>query len=146
MSFVAQTDDRKLAIFEYCYTTGGGKHAHSHLQTVISFQSPQLTLPEFSLRPEHMFHRIGEKMGMQDIDFESHPRFSKRYLLQGPDEEAIRRLFTAEVLEFFEAREGASVEASGDHFTFFRANNRVKPQRIRAFMEEGFDVYQILKS
>jgi hypothetical protein len=64
---------------------------------VISFQSSLLSLPEFELRSENMFHKIGKAFGCQDINFESHPEFSKRYLLRGADEEAVRTFFTPEM-------------------------------------------------
>ena len=37
---------------------------------------------------------MGAVLGHQDIDFASHPAFSRRYLLRGHDENAVRVLFT----------------------------------------------------
>lgn len=142
---IGRTDDVDIAIFGYRYTTGSGKHQHTHSQTVISFQSPHLSLPKFELRPEHMFHKLGQAFGYQDIDFESHPDFSKRYLLRGPDEQSIREAFTPDVLDFFESKKGISVEAANDRLVFFRSGKRIKPEQVRTFMEEGFEVYTRLK-
>ncbi len=140
-----QTEDVELAIFGYRYTTGTGEHQHTHQQTVISFQSSYLALPEFELRAESFFHKIGKVFGYTDVNFESHPQFSKRYLLRGSDEAAIRELFNSELREFFEAQEGVSVEASKDGLIYYRAGKRIKPTDVRSFMEEGFRVYRILK-
>ncbi len=141
-----QTEDVELAIFGYRYTTGSGKHQQTHQQTVISFQSPHLALPEFELRPESFFHKIGKVFGYTDVNFDSHPLFSKRCLLRGANEAAIRDLFTPELLAFFEVQEGVSVEASKDGLIYYRASKRIKPTDVRAFMEEGFRVYGILKT
>jgi hypothetical protein len=46
-------------------------------------------MPHFALRPEKAWHKIGSWFGHQDIDFDSHPRFSSTYLLRGGDESAI---------------------------------------------------------
>lgn len=116
-----QTDDIEIAIFGYRFVTGGGKNQQTHNQTVISFQSPNLSLPNFELRPEHLFHKIGQALGYKDIDFDSHPVFSKRFLLRGPDEATIREFFKPELLEFFESHQGVSVEASGDRLIYYRA-------------------------
>lgn len=140
-----QSDDIEIAIFEYRYMTGGGNSQQTHHQTVISFQSSNLGLPEFELRPEHFFHRIGQVLGYADIDFDTHPVFSKRYLLRGPDEAAIRGFFKPELLEFFESRQGVSLEASGDRLIYYRASTRIKPEEVRAFMEEGFSIYGAMK-
>ena len=78
-----ETEDIQLAVFGYRYSTGGGQQQQVHTQTVISFQSPELALPEFALWPETVFSRIGQAFGSQDIDFESHPSFSRKYVLRG---------------------------------------------------------------
>ncbi|MFK7817573.1 MAG: hypothetical protein AB8G99_02545 [Planctomycetaceae bacterium] len=136
----------RIAIFEYRYTTGSGKHQHTHQQTVISFQSDLLSLPDFELRPEHMFHKIGQAFGYKDIDFATHPRFSKQYLLRGPGEQQIRELFEPALLEFFEdQKKGVCVEAGHSRLIFYRAGKRLKPEQIRDFMTEGFGVYSMLK-
>ncbi|MGI9471696.1 MAG: hypothetical protein ACR2NZ_09210, partial [Rubripirellula sp.] len=113
---------------------------------VMSFRSVNLDLPAFELRPESVFHRIGKVLGYQDIDFESHPEFSKRYLLRGQDEDAVRAMFTPELLSFFESQEKVSAEASGDLLVFYRAGKRLKPEMIRAFMEEGFAIFGQMSS
>lgn len=140
-----QTEDIDLAIFGYRYTTGSGKHRHTHQQTVISFRSPHLSLPEFELRPENLFHKIGQALGYKDIDFESHPTFSKRYIVRGPIDAAIRDLFTPEILEEFESQNGISIESSNDRLIYYRAGKRIKPEEVRSFMEEGFRIYGLLK-
>jgi len=138
-----QTENVGITIFEYRYTTGGGKNQETHQQTLISFHSPTLSLPKFELRPENLFHKIGQMFGYKDIDFDTHPLFSKRYLLRGQDEDAVRELFTSEVLEFFESQKKVSVEAAGDRLIYFRAGKRIKPNQTRQFMEEGFRIYSL---
>ena len=138
----------ECAIFEYEYSTGscrssalGRCHGHTWRQTVISFWSRKLNLPSFSLRPEHIFHKIGGLLGYQDIDFDGRPGFSSAYLLRAADEEAVRRVFTERVLSFYEAQKGLNTEGDGDCLIHYRASKRVKPEGIRAFMEEGFRTF-----
>ena len=140
-----RTEDVDIAIFGYRYKTGGGKHQQTHQQTVISFRSPQLSLPEFELRPEHMFHKIGQAFGYKDIDFDSNPVFSKRYILRGQNEAAIRDLFTPEILAFFDVQKGVSIEATNDRLIYYRASKRIKPEKVRSFMEEGFRIYVLFR-
>src|SRR5688572_24447955 len=52
------TDDVELSIFDFTYTTGSGKHSHTHRQTVIRFASSRLNLPDFTVSPEGFFHMI----------------------------------------------------------------------------------------
>ena len=53
-----------------------------------------------------MLIKLCEMLGLKDIDFDSHPQFSKDYLLKGADEAAVRRCFHPAVLTFFEQHTG----------------------------------------
>lgn len=134
-----------VTIFDYRYTTGGGKNSHTWRQTVMLFESGKLCLPDFTLRPENLFHRIGGVFGYQDIDFDTHPTFSKQYLLRGSDEEAVRGLFHDDVLAHYAQHKGLSTEGAGGDLIFYRASRRVSPNDIRSFMEEGFGIFSLLK-
>ena len=133
----------ELAIFDYQYTTGGGENSHTYRQSILFFRSPKLNLPDFSLRPENVFHKIGSAFGDKDIDFETHPLFSKSYLLRGDNEAAIRGLFNNELLNFIESQQKISIEGSGDQLVFYRHKKRVKPEEVEEFMEEGFKVFEL---
>ena len=137
----------ELAIFDYQYTTHGGQHPQTHRQSLLFIYSPKLCLPDFSLRPENVFHKIGSAFGDKDIDFETHPIFSKSYLLRGDNEAVIRGLFNNELLNFIQSQQKISIEGSSDQLIFYRHKNRVKPEEVESFMEEGFQVFdQFLRS
>jgi hypothetical protein len=83
--------------------------------------------------------------GFQDIDFDEHPVFSKKYLLRGRNVPAIRELFTEEVLTFYEGVDGVSTEANGNRLLYYRHGKRIKPLEIRDFLEEGFKALAVLR-
>ena len=139
------SEDFEVRILEYMVASG----QHADHQTVICFQSPQLNLPRFQLGPEGWGHKIGSKLGYQDIDFESHLTavgFSKKYLLRGKDEQKIRALFTDEVLAFFAGQDNVYVEGFSSHLCFYRASKLIEPEDIPAFMKEGFEVFRLFTS
>ena len=137
----------ELAIFDSQYTTHGGQHPQTHRQSLLFIRSPKLNLPDFSLRPENVFHKIGSAFGDKDIDFETHPIFSKSYLLRGDNEAVIRGLFNNELLNFIQSQQKISIEGSSDQLIFYRHKNRVKPEEVESFMEEGFQGFdQFLRS
>jgi len=138
-----KTNDVEMAIFGYQFTTGSGKNQHTASQSVISFRSDSLRLPDFELRPEGFFHKIGQAFGYKDINFDSHPDFSKAYLLKGPAEEQVRQCFTDLRLDFFESMKGVSVEAGGDRLIFYRSGKRIKPEEVRSLMADGFRVFKL---
>ena len=139
----ADTEIAQLCIFDYQYTVGGGQNSRTYVLSVASFESDEMQLPDFSLRPEGFFQRLGAAFGMQDIDFKDHPEFSNRFVLTGKDESAIRRFFDSEILELFAQRKGVCVETIPRLFIYVRP--RKKPSEIQEFMDEAFSVYSAFR-
>lgn len=136
----AQSAELKITLFEYAYTIGYGKSAQRYNQTVTRMQTSVLNLPAFALYPETIFSKIGKLFGGADINFPEAPVFSKKYILRGPDEAAIRALFTPTVLQFFEQRQALTVDAGGDTLFLHRSNRRVKPDELEAHIAEARNV------
>ncbi|MEX2215255.1 MAG: hypothetical protein WD768_14070 [Phycisphaeraceae bacterium] len=134
----------EVFLFDYRYVTGSHRDHHNHQQTVAAFHTVGEKLPEFSLQPENVLHKIGGLLGYQDIDFEHKPIFSGRYLLRGPDEAAIRELFKDDVLDFFEKHPGWCVEAGEDWIVVFRKGRRTEPERVGEFVQEAFELCTML--
>jgi len=132
----------EFALFDYEYVVEGSESNSSYKQSVIWFHSENLCLPNFALRPENLFHKIGGVLGYQDIDFESHPKFSKTFLLRGNDEPKIRDIFKNEVLNFFESLEEISVEGGDNQLILYRHQLRLMPEELEQFMDEGFQVFE----
>ena len=141
-----QIQQAEIAIFGYQYKIRGSRSSPATLrQTVIYFHSSSLNLPRFALRPEQLFHKIGQVIGYQDVDFESHPMFLQRYLLRAYDEKGVRRVFTDQVLSYFEQQRGVSTEGDGEQLIFYRSRKSIAPDQVRPFMEEGFRVFELFK-
>jgi hypothetical protein len=87
-----------VAIFDYSYTICKSRSTEFSLnedsvsiesnsdtehfgQTVLVFYDESLDLPGFSLRPEHLWDKLANFMGYEDINFDRFPDFSKGYRL-----------------------------------------------------------------
>lgn len=139
---LGKTEIASIAIFDYQYTTGSGKSQSTHSQTVVAMESESLNLPSFTLRPENLFDRVGSALGFQDIDFDTHPQFSKMFVLKGADEAAVREFFDAKILDFFADRPGVHFEAAGDMFIYYRARKTQAVDALRQYLEDGYSIYQ----
>jgi hypothetical protein len=136
-----EIEDLIVHVFDFSYTIRSGKNNRTYRQTVVVFGGTATGMPAFALAPERFGHRIAEKLfGMQDIDFEAYPEFSRRYRLSGADEAAIRARFDASLLEFLERQDRLNLEAGGGWLVVFRQGRRVKPEGIGAFLEEAFTI------
>ncbi len=76
-------------------------------------------VPEFILEKEGILDRAFALAGFQDINFKHFTKFSRRFVLKGPDEKAIRELMTPELLEFFENEDVYHIECSGRELVIF---------------------------
>jgi hypothetical protein len=135
---VAQADELRMTLFDHVYTVGYGKSSQQYKQTVSRMQSSVLNLPSFILFPETFFSKIGKLFGGADINFPEAPQFSKKYILRGPDEAAVRALFTPALLQFFERQERPlTIDAAGDTLFAHRTSKRAKPEELEAYVAEG---------
>jgi hypothetical protein len=135
---------RALVIFDFYYVTGSGKHAQTWQTTALKIQFEGTELPYFSLRPEGIWDKVTDWYGHQDIDFDTHPAFSRKYHLRGDDEAQIRAVFTPQVLGYFEAHPGLNLEAYGRTIMFYRLGKRVSPKDIRDFLASGLELMPLL--
>ena len=65
--------------------------------------------------------------------------------LSGDDEDAIRALFTDEVLTFFEQHEGRSIERASNKRIFHRDAVNVTSVGVRALLHESFLLESLLQ-
>jgi hypothetical protein len=122
----------QIGLFDYTYPAGKS----SVTQTVAAFSQDQ-QLPPFGLRPENVFDRMGDAIVHNDIDFDSNPEFSKRYLLRSPDEANTRKLFTPSLLTYLEQFQTKwYIEGTGTTLLVYRSGRPVSPFDMPAFLEE----------
>jgi len=113
-------DGREEYIFDFTYVISSGKSSQTVWRTVCAFRIKNITLPSFSMSPENFFHKIGSKLGYQDIDFKDSPKFSSNYLLRGKDESAIRESFGLSVMDYFGANKDWYMDGSGEWLFLYR--------------------------
>jgi len=141
-----RTQNLEVSIFDYHYTTGSGEDSYTWRQTVVCIKASDLDLPAVSLRPKTIWAKIGTWFGYQAIKFAGHPRFNDSFLLRGPDEEAIHKVFFPKVLDYLEDCSNICIEADGPVLLCYRPNDLVQPCDIRDRMDEGFEVLSLFRA
>lgn len=137
-------DSTSIHILDFNYTVSGGKSSTTLRQTVVALESQELHVPGFDLAPESIFTRFTEWFGVQDIDFESHPEFSKKFVLQANNEEGVRRLLDRELLDFLCTKPDIYLSVREGFLCVYRPNKLVPPDQWKDRMAEGFDIYRQL--
>jgi hypothetical protein len=132
----ARSDELNFTIFDYQYTIGYGKSSSTYQQTITRMQSSLFHLPSFILYPETFFAKMGKAFGRTDINFPESPEFSRKFILRGDDEAAIRALFTPTLRQALEPHERLTIEGAGDLLFIFRAARRAKPDELPGKIEQ----------
>ncbi|MFS8837917.1 hypothetical protein [Synechococcus sp. R6-5] len=139
-------DGTEITVFDYQYTRGSGKSSSTYRQSVFYAYHEDLHLPRFRLHPENaLFHGIAKAFGMQDINFESHPKFSRSYLLRGENEAQVRLRFHPGVLGFWEQHPNYCAEGAGAHLILWQNDRQVSPEEIAKWMRLGEELTQQLR-
>ncbi|MFS8798762.1 hypothetical protein [Synechococcus sp. R60.3] len=139
-------DGTEITVFDYQYTRGRGKSSSTYRQSVFYAYHEDLHLPRFRLHPENaLFHGIAKAFGMQDINFESHPKFSRSYLLRGENEAQVRLRFHPGVLGFWEQHPNYCAEGAGAHLILWQNDRQVNPEEIAKWMRLGEELTQRLR-
>ncbi|MDH3649066.1 MAG: hypothetical protein OEQ53_05245 [Saprospiraceae bacterium] len=137
--------DVKVRVFDYRYTIGGGQSSQTISQTVFFVYSKELGLPQFYLKPEHLFHKISAWLGREDIDFIAYPKFSETYFLKGEDEDLVRHTFSENVLHYFTSEQDWHVEGINYFLIVYRGGKKLKPDVVQRFYGKGLEIYDLLK-
>lgn len=133
---IKQLDDATLAVFEHEFTTGTDEERSSIRRTVGYFARPAGNLPKMTLEPENLGHRLFEIFIGKDIDFPEYPEFSRKYHVQGEDENAIRRLFDREFVDFAMEQGDLCMECNADALVFWKGTRCVPLKELPAFLED----------
>jgi len=137
--------DFEVTLFDHQYTTGSGRSSQTHHQTVALFSLENAQLPQFILRPRNLLDHVAAKFKRMEIDFSHRLDFSKKYLLRGSDETAIKRVINDPVLTFFEQQEKLSSEADGNQLLIYRSGHRVKPEELPAFLDKSTQALELMR-
>ncbi|MEZ5428900.1 MAG: hypothetical protein R2747_21825 [Pyrinomonadaceae bacterium] len=116
----------------------------SYYQTIFAIRIKGADLPLFGLEPETLGSKISDALRPFDIDFHSHPIFSKKHALYGSDEERIRRLFSDEVLNHFQSQKPLSVFAYQDHLVIYRHSEICRADTLEFELRAVLETAEIL--
>ena len=145
--------------FRYSYNSSSTKSTGEvSTQTVVILESDLLNLPSFSLTPHKTSTELGKKFFSalmpaltqftpQDINFDSHPLFSKLYLLQGTrkNEDAVRKLFNRDVIRYYELQKGLCTDGAGNTIMCYSLGEQLTPDDIVPFLDQSIEVCEMFQ-
>ncbi len=144
-----QVDGVALTLFDYRFTVGSGKSSKKLNQTVFEFETPNLDLVGFTIRPNQFFDGLAERFGKKSIEMHDET-FNKRFNVYPREngeanEEAIRALITADVRHaMLRQSHQMVVEGYGNRLLIWRQNERVKVEQMERAIGEAKSLFDMI--
>jgi len=95
-------------------------------------------------KKETFIDKIAEVVGVEDINFESHKKFSKNYLVKGLNKNEVIKFFNENVLNFFEANLGYYLVSNGKDLMLHQSHNVLETKEIDALLNKGKELVECL--
>ena len=83
LTLAGEIDGRRTVCLDYMFVTGSGKNRTTHRRAVVIVELGFPVIP-LVIRREHALDRVGEFLGLDDIDFES-AEFSRTFHVSSSD-------------------------------------------------------------
>ncbi|MBC7795717.1 MAG: hypothetical protein H7Z37_02460 [Pyrinomonadaceae bacterium] len=115
-------NNRHVAVFDHTYTVEVGSSSVTERETIFLVISDKLNLPNLQIeegRGGFMGNALIELFGTRDIRFSDRPDFTKKYQLHGGDEATLRRIFTPQIIKFYEDEYPLQTLAGGNLLCIF---------------------------
>ncbi len=133
--------DHDVTAFDYHYKTGSGKDTHHHY---LSFFLLHITasFPELVIGKEGLLSKIGQALGYDDIDFESH-EFSRKFCVRSKDKKFAYDVCNARMIEYLLSNDDLSIEIE-DNILAISFNHRLSPEDIEPNLNRLIAVRSLL--
>lgn len=91
--------DCAVMMGDFRYVTGSGKNRQVHNRSYVLIRPVWNGLPNLQIRTEHIFDKIGDALGFDDIDFESE-EFSRKFMVKSADKRFAYAVVHPRMMEF----------------------------------------------
>ena len=119
--------DHEIKAFDYHYQTGSGKDTHHYHISFFMLQMP-MVFQELTIGPEGILSKIGQSLGYDDIDFESH-EFSRKFCVRSKDKKFAYDFCNAQMIEYLLSNSDLTIEVESNILSI-SFSRRLSPEQI----------------
>jgi hypothetical protein len=143
-ALLGRVGDCDVITFEYQYTTGSGKSSQTHRLNLVLLPDGAAGKPNFQLTPRTFFDKFAGLFTTKGIELEGAGEFNRRYKLVGRDEEALRKTFDPELVEYL-GRDGRwHIEVMNGQLLLHR-QTQLKPDKVPGLVADALEVRDLLR-
>jgi len=139
-----QDKEKRFYVFDVEFTEGAFIAREVVKTTAMHIQLND-KIPVFTLDKEGLLQMLYNLAGFKDIQIQDHADFNKRFYLSGENQQAIRSMFTDELILFFESNPYYHVESNGSSFLILKKERLLSVQEIKAMIYFGQQLYRLVQ-
>jgi hypothetical protein len=121
-------------LIDYKYVTGSGKNRSTHNRGVVILACDHPTIP-LQMRRENPFDKMGEFLGMDDIDFES-AEFSRKFYVKSSDRKWAYDVIHTRTMEYLLKGPSYMIEFGFAELCIYK-NGHFNPETYEQALEFG---------
>jgi len=133
--------ENNVTIFDYHYKTGSGKNTHHYYLSFFLLNLP-MPFPELVIVREGIFSKIGQALGYDDIDFESH-EFSRKFCVRSRDKKFAYDVCNSRMIEYLLSNTDLSIEIE-DNILAISFDHRLSPEYIEPNLNRLIEIRSLL--
>lgn len=135
----------RIAVMDCIVAAGEQGNAASFENTVFVLRNVPRRVPSFFLTPRDFLSRmLLGNTELVEVELPNLPKFNKRFLLQGEDEDAIVERFNESLIALCLAGENQNVEVRAPLLVVQQRGKRLPPARYRDFIKHCLRLAQTL--
>ncbi len=120
--------------------------AHKHTSTVVRIRGFK-ELPKFYMQKTSAIDNALAYFGERDIDFETHPNFSKHFILRAEgNEEVVRQIFNPDLLTFLEDCEECLLVSNGKDLLLHKSILLHQVDEVELLIKEAKKITMLIES
>ncbi|QWX83591.1 SulP family inorganic anion transporter [Cellulophaga sp. HaHaR_3_176] len=134
----------KKSVFDVEFTEGAFIAKEVVKITVLHINLKK-EIPIFTLDKEGLIEILYNLAGFKDIDIKDHQDFNKRFYLSGENEFEIKKLFTDDLILFFESNPYYHIESNGCSIIVIKKERLLSVKEIKAMIYFGQQLFKLLQ-
>lgn len=131
-----------VTCLDYQYTTGSGKNRTTHRYGVAIVEVDHPVIP-LEIRREHLFDKVGEFLGMDDIDFES-AEFSRKFYVKSHDRKWAYDVIHSRTMEYLLQSPGNFSIVFGHNEIVVHKGGSCAPEQYEQAVTLACDLFKLI--
>jgi hypothetical protein len=131
-----------VTCLDYQYTTGSGKNRKTHRYGVVVVEVDHPVIP-LEIRREHIFDKVGEFLGMDDIDFES-SEFSRKFYVKSPDRKWAFDVIHSRTMEYLLKSPDYFIISFGHNEIAVEKGGSCEPEQYEEAVKLAIDLFEMI--